>query len=98
VEPTKKDNVVKKFDAGQLAEHQANLDAAYRSLQRAYKILTFEVGRLEDEPGLALLGPAKATQLTALAEKLQSVGQELKQFANGEQDEEALESGPQGAD
>ena len=99
MEPKKKDNVVEKFDPGQLAEHQTNLDLAYRQLQRAYKGLTYEVGRLEDEPGLKLLGPPAAKRLGVLAEKLQALGQELKKFAaeSGEQHEEESESGTQGA-
>jgi len=50
--------------------------------------MTYEVGRLEDEPGLKLLGAPQAEKLAALAEELQAVGQKLKQFASGESNEE----------
>jgi hypothetical protein len=92
-------NVVEKFDPAQLAEHQSNLDAAYRQLQRAYKAMTYEVGRLEDEPGLSFMGQPAADRLAALSGKLQALGNELKAFTVGTEEMDAEEdNGPQGAD
>lgn len=97
MDTSKPNNVVEKFDPAQLAEHHSGLDFAYRMLQRAYKAMTYEAGRLEDEPGLKVLGADKAPALNAMAERLQALGQELKQFANGEQHEEETEPGPKAA-
>jgi hypothetical protein len=74
-------NVVWKImpiDPEQLAEHHSNLDDAYRYLQKAYKIMTYEQGRLEDEPGLELLGLPVANRLGTLADRLQQLGVDLK--------------------
>ena len=94
--------VVEKFDPSQLAEHQTNLDAAYRGLQKVFKLLTYEVGRLEDEPGLSYLGKPAADNLSRLAARLESVGADLKQFANAggleAMNVEEASTGPEGAD
>ncbi len=99
---TKTNNVVEKLDQEQLAEHQANLDVAYRQLQKAYKAMTYEVGRLEDEPGMSALGEPAARRLENLAERLKALGLELQDFVtrgNAEAiDEQEEDTGPQGAD
>ena len=87
MENKKNNNVVEKLDREQLAEHQTNLDFAFKALQKAYKALTYEVGRLEDEPGMSALGEPAAERLGVIAEKLQAVGRELKDFAAGSQSE-----------
>jgi hypothetical protein len=87
------------LDSYQLAEHRSNLDAGYRGLQKAYKVLTYEVGRLEDEPGLEALGDGEAAKLSAIAERLLGVGKDLKAFAlQTENLDGEADNGPQGAD
>lgn len=89
MENKKGDIVVRKLDRTQLAEYQSGLDGAYRWFQRAYKLLTYEVGRLEDEPGLEALGPETAQRLEAIAKKLYDLGAELKALATGTEEAEA---------
>ena len=96
-----KDNtVVDKLDQEQLAEHQANLDVAYRYLQKSYKSMTYEVGRLEDEPGMSALGEPAAKTLAGMAERLQALGLELKNFVAGQEavDVDEEKTGPKSKD
>ena len=68
------------IDREQLSAHHVNLDAAYKFLQKAYKAMTYEVGRLEDEPGLEVLGAPAAGRLGALAAQVEKLGKGLKDF------------------
>jgi len=71
-----------------LGEHQVNLDAAYRGLQKVFKALTYEHGRLRAEADLEeLVGSETTTRLEAMAERVHDIGMELRALARAERGE-----------
>lgn len=77
------DNPVE-LDAKDLSEHWANLDQAYRYMQKAYKTLTYEAGRLKDETGFEIFGKKAPQNLDKLANDLMEIGSRLREFAQKE--------------
>ena len=66
-------------DPEMLSEHWANLDVAYRKLQIAFQAITYEAGRIEDEPEFSdAFGDDLNTRMLDIADKIQKVGLEIK--------------------